>query len=95
LSGFATNSGQQARLGGLSPRLTPALMSLNTSAIYLGHAVGASGGGLVLSHWGYGQLHWLGLGWMLLAWGVSWWAWRAQQDQERRRDERLSIYPAA
>jgi len=45
LSGFATNSGQQARLGGLSPRLAPALMALNTSAIYLGQAVGAAGGG--------------------------------------------------
>ena len=91
LSGFATNSGQQARLGGLSPRLSPALMSLNTSAIYLGHAMGATGGGLVLTHSGYSQLHWLGLGWMLLAWGVSWWAWRAQLDQNRRRDERLSV----
>ncbi|RZI82740.1 MAG: MFS transporter [Rubrivivax sp.] len=85
LSGFATNSGQQARLGGLSPRLTPALMSLNTSAIYLGHALGASGGGVVLSRWGYGQLHWLGLGWMLLAWGASWWAWQAQKAQALRR----------
>ncbi|CAH0352924.1 MFS transporter [Aquabacterium sp. CECT 9606] len=95
LSGFAANSGQQARLGGLSPRLTPALMSLNTSAIYLGHALGASGGGLVLSHAGYGQLHWLGLFWMLLAWAVSWWAWRAQQAQEKRRDELLSVSPPA
>lgn len=74
LSGFAANSGQQARLGGLSPRLAPALMALNTSAIYLGHAVGASGGGWVLTHHGYGQLHWLGLALMLVAWALSWWA---------------------
>ena len=74
LSGFATNSGQQARLGGLSPRLAPALMALNTSAIYLGHAIGASGGGWVLTHHGYGQLHWLGLAWMAVAWCLSWWA---------------------
>jgi DHA1 family inner membrane transport protein len=74
LSGFATNSGQQARLGGLSPRLAPALMALNTSAIYLGHAIGASGGAWVLTHEGYGQLHWLGLAWMLVAWALSWWA---------------------
>ena len=83
LSGFATNSGQQARLGGLSPRLAPALMALNTSAIYLGHAVGAAGGGWVLTHQGYSQLHWLGLAWMLVAWALSAWAQRAQ----RRRDE--------
>jgi MFS transporter, DHA1 family, inner membrane transport protein len=85
LSGFAANSGQQARLGGLSPRLAPALMALNTSAIYLGHAVGASGGAWVLTHHSYGQLHWLGLILMLVAWGLSWWARRAQ----RNRDEQV------
>lgn len=74
LSGFATNSGQQARLGGLSPRLAPALMALNTSAIYLGHAVGASGGAWVLTRHGYDQLHWLGLAFMVVAWALSWWA---------------------
>ena len=67
LSGFATNSGQQARLGGLSPRLAPALMALNTSAIYLGHAVGASGGAWVLTHQNYTELHWLSLAWMAVA----------------------------
>ena len=87
LSGFATNSGQQARLGGLSPRLAPALMALNTSAIYLGHALGASGGGLILTHadtlrQGYQHLNWLGLVWMLAAWGASTWAWRRQQQHE-------------
>ncbi|MFT3856973.1 MAG: MFS transporter [Aquabacterium sp.] len=87
LSGFATNSGQQARLGGLSPRLAPALMALNTSAIYLGHAVGASGGGWVLTHHGYEQMHWLGVAWMVLAWGLSWWAQKAQ----RHRDARLMV----
>ncbi|MFZ5527901.1 MAG: MFS transporter [Pseudomonadota bacterium] len=85
ISGFATNSGQQARLGGLSPRLAPALMALNTSGIYLGHAVGASGGGWVLDHaGGYGNLHWLGLMWMLVAWGLSHWA----QREQARRDAR-------
>ncbi len=90
LSGFAANSGQQARLGGLSPRLAPALMALNTSAIYLGHAVGASGGALVLTHGGYDQLHWLGLAWMLLAWAVSWWAWQIQKKRDLQRDELLA-----
>lgn len=84
LSGFATNSGQQARLGGLSPRLAPALMALNTSAIYLGHAVGASGGGWVIAQDGYGRLHWLGLAWMCLAWALSGWAWRQQKQHDAR-----------
>lgn len=84
LSGFATNSGQQARLGGLSPRLAPALMALNTSAIYLGQAAGAGGGGWVIAQQGYDRLHWLGLVWMSLAWCLSWWAWR----QQKRHDVR-------
>jgi predicted MFS family arabinose efflux permease len=93
LSGFATNSGQQARLGGLSPRLAPALMALNTSAIYLGHALGASGGGMILNHadtlrQGYQQLNWLGLAWMLVALGASTWAWRQQ-----RRHQEEPIHP--
>lgn len=95
LSGFATNSGQQARLGGLSPRLAPALMALNTSAIYMGQAVGASGGGWILEHaGGYNHLHWLGLVWMLVAWSLSRWA----QREQARRDARVasaSVRPVA
>ncbi len=85
LSGFAANSGQQARLGGLSPRLAPALMALNTSAIYLGHAVGASGGSWVLTHHDYSELHWLGLAWMVVALGLSAWAMRLQAGLSARR----------
>jgi predicted MFS family arabinose efflux permease len=89
LSGFATNSGQQARLGGLSPRLAPALMALNTSAIYLGHALGAAGGGMILNQsdtlrQGYQHLNWLGLVWLLVAWGASTWAWRQQKRHEEQ-----------
>ncbi|RZL10265.1 MAG: MFS transporter [Rubrivivax sp.] len=94
ISGFATNSGQQARLGGLSPRLAPALMALNTSAIYLGHAVGASGGGWVLEQADYGQLHWLGLVWMLVAWALSVWAQR-RQARERQTEEQARVQAAA
>ncbi len=86
ISGFATNSSQQARLGGLSPRLAPALMALNTSAIYMGQALGASGGGWVLEQHGWGPMHWLGLAWMLVAWGLSWWAQRAQQRQAAQQE---------
>jgi predicted MFS family arabinose efflux permease len=42
---FASNSAQQARLGMAAPALAPALLALNTSAIYLGQAVGAAAGG--------------------------------------------------
>lgn len=89
LSGFATNSGQQARLGGLSPRLAPALMSLNTSAIYLGHAIGASAGAWVLAHpepgrTGFHNLHWVGVVLVGLAWGISAWAARKQARADAR-----------
>ncbi len=47
---FAANSSQQARLAGMAPALTPASVSLNTSAIYVGQAIGAAGGGWVLAH---------------------------------------------
>jgi predicted MFS family arabinose efflux permease len=83
--GFASNSAQQARLGGAAPELATALMALNTSAIYLGQAVGAAGGGAVvaahdaLGHAGrelYGSLHWIAAGWMLLGLAISLWAQR-------------------
>lgn len=75
LSAFATNSAQQARLGSLSPSLAPALIALNTSAIYSGHALGAGGGSWVIGHFGgYGHLHWLALAWVCLALTLSAWA---------------------
>ncbi len=71
---FASNSAQQARLGHAAPLLAPALLALNTSAIYLGQAVGAMSGGAIISAAGFGSLHWVGLGWTLLALGLSGWA---------------------
>lgn len=85
LGGFASNSAQQARLGGAAPQFASALMALNTSAIYLGQAIGAAGGGaLVASNVAagatpqdsYAHLHWLGLVWIMAALGLSVWAHR-------------------
>ena len=76
LGTFSSNSTQQARLGLAAPALAPALLALNTSAIYLGQAAGAAGGGWLLSHGGYGPLHWVALGWLLLAVTTSLWAGR-------------------
>jgi DHA1 family inner membrane transport protein len=68
LSAFAVNSAQQARLGQMSPTLATALLSLNTSAIYSGHALGAGGGSWALGQWpDFAALHWLALGWLGLA----------------------------
>ena len=73
---FASNSTQQARLGLAAPALAPALMALNTSAIYLGQAIGASSGGWLISHGGYAPLHWVGLAWIVAAIVLSLWAGR-------------------
>lgn len=73
---FSTNSGQQARLGLAAPALAPALMALNTSAIYLGQALGAASGGWVVAQGSYAPLSWIGVAWMLPALALSHWAMR-------------------
>ena len=74
---FSSNSAQQARLGAAAPALAAALMALNTSAMYLGQAIGASGGGALVAASGYAFLHWAALGWLLLAITLS--AWLARR----------------
>ena len=64
---FATNSAQQARLIQLSPALASGSVALNTSAIYLGQAIGAAGGGWLIEHGAMMQLHWFGGVGVLLA----------------------------
>ncbi|WP_295641066.1 MFS transporter [uncultured Methylibium sp.] len=82
---FSSNSAQQARLGQAAPALAPALMALNTSAIYLGQAIGAAGGGAVVAAHGlagasgrdlYVGLNWIGLAWVVGALALSLWAER-------------------
>jgi predicted MFS family arabinose efflux permease len=79
---FSSNSAQQARLGIAAPALAPALMALNTSAIYAGQAIGAAGGGaIVLANEAagrapYASLHWVALAWVAIALATSLWAAR-------------------
>ena len=73
---FSSNSTQQARLGMTAPALAPALMALNTSAIYLGQAMGASSGGWLIAHFGFAPLNWVGLAWVAAAIALSLWAGR-------------------
>lgn len=74
LACFASNSAQQVRLSLAAPALAPALVALNTSAMYGGQALGAIGGGALLASGGFGQLHWVGLAWLLAALALSLWA---------------------
>lgn len=73
---FSTNSAQQARLGLAAPALAPALMALNTSAIYLGQAIGAASGGVLVANSGFTWLSPVGVLWMLVAIALSAWAAR-------------------
>jgi predicted MFS family arabinose efflux permease len=71
---FSSNSAQQARGALADPALAPAMVSLNTSAIYLGQAVGtASGGALLAGTGGWAALPWAGAAWMALAIATSLW----------------------
>jgi predicted MFS family arabinose efflux permease len=79
LAFFATVSLQQARLGAAAPLLAPALLALNTSAVYLGQAGGAASGGWLIANHGYGALSWTGLGWLAAAIALSVWAGRAHR----------------
>ena len=56
-------------------------MALNTSAIYLGQAVGAASGGVLLAHSGFRWLSGVGVLWMLAAIALS--AWAAAHARQR------------
>jgi predicted MFS family arabinose efflux permease len=83
---FSSNSAQQARLGQAAPAWASALMALNSSAIYLGQAVGAAGGGALIAVGGYAPLSWVALAWVALALGVSLWAGRRLRHDPVRTD---------
>jgi predicted MFS family arabinose efflux permease len=74
---FSGQSAQQARLSAVAPALAPALLALNTSAIYLGQATGASSGGWLIARLGYGALSEAGLVWLVAAIAFSLWAMHA------------------
>lgn len=58
VGGFATNSAQQARLVALGPDKAAASISLNSSSIYLGQALGAMVGAAIYTMAGPDALHW-------------------------------------
>jgi MFS transporter, DHA1 family, inner membrane transport protein len=67
LGTFATNSIQQARLAGLAPEITSASIALNTSAIYLGQALGSGLGGLLITAGALPHLPWVGAAILVIA----------------------------
>jgi predicted MFS family arabinose efflux permease len=73
LACFAVSSAQQARLSEAAPALTAALLALNSSALYLGQALGASGGASVIALVGYQGLSWGALSLVVCAIAMSCW----------------------
>ena len=73
---FSSNSAQQARLALAAPPLATALISLNSSAMYVGQFAGAASGGAMIAARDFAGLNWAALAWMLLALGASVWAAR-------------------
>lgn len=75
---FSSNSAQQARLVGIAPSLASGSISLNTSAMYGGQAIGAASGGWLIGVGGMDELHWAGFFGLLLAMAASAMATRYQ-----------------
>lgn len=68
--GFAfasTNSMQQVRLAGAAPLFASATVSLNTSGLYIGQAIGSGIGGALFAHEMYYAVGYVGVGFLVLA----------------------------
>jgi DHA1 family inner membrane transport protein len=71
VAGFGMMAPQQTRLAQLAGAQAPLALSLNSSMLYLGTALGATVGGLAGAHIGFERLSWAGApfalaGWLLL-----------------------------
>jgi predicted MFS family arabinose efflux permease len=67
LASWGLITAQQARLVALAPALASVSLSLNSSAIYLGSAMGAAVGALVIADGAVGRLGWVAVGFSLAA----------------------------
>jgi predicted MFS family arabinose efflux permease len=67
LSSWGVITAQQARLVALSPDMATVSLSLNSSAIYLGSAMGSTMGALVIADGAVGQIGWVAAGFSLAA----------------------------
>ena len=73
---FSSNSLQQSRLVGLAPALASASVALNTSAVYLGQAIGAGAGGALIKGGATVTSVWVGLAFLLSSLAASLYATR-------------------
>ena len=64
-AGFGMMTPQQSRLAALAPPQAPLLLSLNSSMLYFGTALGAAIGGAVAGELGFARLAWVGVPFVL------------------------------
>ena len=76
LGTFSSNSLQQSRLVQLAPPLASATVALNTSAVYLGQAIGSGVGGQLLKGGATALSGYTALGFLILALAASLYATR-------------------
>jgi DHA1 family inner membrane transport protein len=69
-AGFGMMAPQQARLARMAPAQAPLLLSLNTSMLYIGMALGAAVGGPAAVRWGFAWLPWVAAPFALLGWAM-------------------------
>ena len=72
IAGFGMMAPQQTRLAALSPVEAPLLLSLNSSMLYMGTALGAAIGGAASASLGFAPLSWVSLPFALAALGTLW-----------------------
>ena len=72
IAGFGMMTPQQSRLAALSPAQAPILLSLNTSMLYFGTALGAALGGAVSGAIGFERLAWIGVPFALAGLATLW-----------------------
>jgi MFS transporter, DHA1 family, inner membrane transport protein len=72
IAGFGMMTPQQSRLAGLAPAQAPVLLSLNTSMLYFGTALGAAVGGLVAGSVGFAHIAWVGVPFVITGLGTLW-----------------------
>lgn len=69
-AGFGLMSPQQARLAQMAPQQAPMLLSLNTSMLYFGTALGAAVGGPMAAVVGFERLPWVAAPFAVAAWAL-------------------------
>lgn len=72
IAGFGMMAPQQSRLAGIAPQQAPLLLSLNSSMLYVGTALGAVISGTFIDTLGFARLSWVGLPFALLALVTLW-----------------------